>query len=174
MVAHTNSWGTKHWCTIEESGRLEGERGVFTRTVSGPIARPIEEVFAFLGDPRNRPRWEVPIEKSELTSPEPVGVGTTARTTQRIQDTRFFYDWEVLEHQPPARQVVRSTAGPVPTTLAVQLGERDGGTWVELRVTGQPGGRLRPLQPVIAYRVNHRLHSSFGRLKRALESRAVL
>jgi uncharacterized protein YndB with AHSA1/START domain len=150
------------------------EDAVFTKTVAGLIARPIDEVFALLGDPRNRSRWEYPVEQAALTSPEPIGVGTTVRTTQRVQDTRYHYTWEVIEHQPPHRQVVQSTAGRVPTTLTYQLDAQDAGTWVQLSVTRRPGGPLRLLQPVIAYRAKSHLRSSFRRLKQALEARDTL
>jgi uncharacterized protein YndB with AHSA1/START domain len=150
------------------------EDAVFTKTVAGLIARPIDEVFAFLSDPRNRPRWEVFTEKAALTSPEPIGVGSTVLTTLRVQDTRSHYTWEVIEHQPPNRQVVQSTAGRIPTTLTYQLDAQDGETWVQLSVTGRPGGRLRLLQPVIAYSASGRLRSSFRRLKQALEAGATI
>jgi hypothetical protein len=50
---------------------------VFTKTVSVQIARPLDEVFAFVADARNRPLWDDSVESEELTSPEPIGVGST-------------------------------------------------------------------------------------------------
>ena len=146
---------------------------MFTKTVAGVIARPTDEIFAFLSDPRNRRLWLYPAEEAALTSPEPVGVGTTFRTTMRVQDTRYHYTWEVIDHQPPNRQVIRSTSGQIPTTLTYQLDARDDGTWVELAATRRPGGWLRLLQPAIAYTENRRLGMTFARLKRALETRAT-
>ncbi len=149
------------------------EVAVFSKTVAGLIAWPTDEVFAFLSDPRNRPRWQYPAEEAALTSPEPVGVGTTFRTTMRVQDTRYHYTWEVIEHQPPNRQVIRSTSGQIPTTLTYQLEARDDGTWVELAATRRPGGWLRLLQPAIGYTENRRLIRTFARLKHALEAGAT-
>ena len=42
---------------------------MFTRTIAITIARPIEEVFAFVSDARNRPRWDESVDSEELTSP---------------------------------------------------------------------------------------------------------
>ena len=101
---------------------------MFTKTVAGLITRPIDDIFTFLSDPRNRPWWQHPAEETALTSPEPVGVGTTFRTTMRVQDNRYHYTWEVIEHQSPNRQVIRSTSGQIPTTLTYQLEAPDDGT----------------------------------------------
>ena len=50
---------------------------MFTSTVAVVIARPLDEVFAFVADARNRPLWDDSVESEELTSPEPIGVDTT-------------------------------------------------------------------------------------------------
>lgn len=56
---------------------------MFTSSVQILISRPVDEVFAFVGDVRNRPRWDDSVETEELTSPEPIGVGSTVRTRLR-------------------------------------------------------------------------------------------
>jgi hypothetical protein len=53
---------------------------VFTKRVAVQIARPPDEVFAFVADARNRPLWDESVDTEELTSPEPIGVGSTVRT----------------------------------------------------------------------------------------------
>jgi hypothetical protein len=50
---------------------------VFTRSVSVEIARPPDEVFAFVADARNRPLWDESMDTEELTSPEPIGIEST-------------------------------------------------------------------------------------------------
>ena len=59
------------------------------------IARPMDEVFAFVSDARNRPSWDDSIESEELTSPEPIGVGSTVRTRMRSMGRDYEIDWEV-------------------------------------------------------------------------------
>ncbi len=48
----------------------------FENTVT--IQRPAEDVFAFLADFENIPRWNYAIAATKKTSPGPVGVGTTS------------------------------------------------------------------------------------------------
>jgi carbon monoxide dehydrogenase subunit G len=143
---------------------------MFTRKVSVLISRPLDEVFAFVEDARNRPRWDDSVISEELTSPEPIGVGTTVRTVLSSMGREYEYSWEVTEHQPPTRMTIESTSGPFPTTLAYQLAARDGGTWVDFSVTGRPAGLLRLFQPLIARTTQANLDRGFPRLKQVLES----
>lgn len=143
---------------------------MFTRRVAVLIARPLDEVFAFVADARNRPRWDDSVDSEELTSPGPIGVGSTVRTTLRSMGREYQYTWEVVEHEPPNRMTIESTAGPFPTTLAYQLSGRDGGTWVDFAVTGRPTGMLRLLEPLIARNTQANLDRGFPRLKQVLET----
>jgi polyketide cyclase/dehydrase/lipid transport protein len=144
---------------------------VFTRSTAVLVCRPPDEVFPFIEDARNRPRWDESVESEELTSPEPIGVGTTVRTRlRRSLGQEYEYTWEVVEHEPPSRMWIESTSGPFPTTLAYELSPREDGTWVEFSVTGRPAGPLRLLQPVIARIIQRNLDRGFPRLKRLLET----
>jgi carbon monoxide dehydrogenase subunit G len=143
---------------------------VFTKRVAVLVSRPLDDVFAFVEDARNRPRWDDSVESEELTSPEPIGVGTTVRTKLRSMGREYEYTWEVVEHQPPNRMTIESTSDPFPTTLAYELGGRGGETAVEFSVAGRPTGLLRLLEPLIARNTQKNLDPGFARLKQALET----
>jgi uncharacterized membrane protein len=143
---------------------------VFTKTVEVVISRPVDEVFEFVGDVRNRPRWDESVDSEELTSPEPIAVGSTVRTRLRSMGRDYEYTWEIVEHEPPKRMRVESTSGPFPTTLAFEFDPEDGGTWVKASVTGRPTGMLRVLQSMIARTTQQNLDRGYARLKRLLET----
>jgi uncharacterized membrane protein len=143
---------------------------MFTREIAVTIERPIEEVFAFVADARNRPSWDDSVDGEELTSPEPIGVGSTVRTTLRSMGRSLAITWVVTEHEPPTRMTIESTSGPFPTTLAYRLDERQGATAVHFSVTGRPRGALRLLEPMIARRTARNLDAAFPRLKQVLEA----
>jgi hypothetical protein len=65
---------------------------VFTSRVSVHISRPRNEAFGFVADARNRPRWDESVESEELTSPEPIEVGTTVRTCMKSMGREYQYD----------------------------------------------------------------------------------
>ena len=67
------------------------------------------------------------VDSEELTSPEPIGVGSTILTKLRSMGREYQYTWEIVEHQPPERMKVESTSGPFPTTLVFEFSpEGDG------------------------------------------------
>jgi Polyketide cyclase / dehydrase and lipid transport len=143
---------------------------VFTKRIAIHVSRPVDEVFAYVEDARNRPQWDETVDREELTSPEPIGVGTTVRTRLRSMGREYEYTWKVVEHQPPNRMTIESTSGPFPTTLVYQLTGQDGGTGVEFSVTGRPTGWLRLLEPLIAHNTQKNLDLGFARLKQILET----
>ncbi len=146
---------------------------MFTKTVAVQVSRPPDEVFAFVADARNRPLWDDSVDTEELTSPEPIGVGSTVRTGLRSMGRDYVLTWEIIEHEPPSRQTIESTSGPFATTLAYRLSAQDGGTLVVFSVTGRPTGLLRLLQPLIARNTQKNLDQGFPRLKRVLEAGAA-
>ena len=85
---------------------------MFTCRVEVLVSRPLDEVFAVVGDVRNRPRWDESVDSEDLTSPEPIGQ----------------YTWEIVEQGPPNAMRVESTSGPFPTTRVFQFFRRDGAT----------------------------------------------
>ena len=143
---------------------------MFTRSVSVVIARPPDEVFAFVSDARNRPSWDDSVDSEELTSPEPIRVGSTVRTRMRSMGRDYEIDWEIVEHEPPTRQRIESTSGPFSTTLVYELAGDGDGTSVRFSVTGRPTGFLRLIQPLIARTTQHNLDEGFARLKGVLEA----
>ena len=142
---------------------------MFTSSVAVVIARPPDEVFAFVSDARNRPSWDDSVDSEELTSPEPIGVGSTVRTRMRSMGRDYESDWEIVEHEPPTRQRIESTSGPFSTTLVYELAGDGDGTSVRFSVTGRPTGLLRLMQPLIARTSQRNLDQAFARLKRVLE-----
>lgn len=143
---------------------------MFATGIAVVINRPQDEVFTFVADARNRPRWDASVDSEELTSPEPIGVGTTVRTRFRSMGRQIEYTWKVTEHVPPSRMVIESTGGPFPTVLKYEVSARDGGALVEFSLTGSPAGVLRLLQPLVARQATANLQRAFPRLKQILET----
>ena len=78
------------------------------------IERPIEEVFAFVTDPNNDSLWQSRTLETEQTSEGEVDVGTTWRNISKFLGRRIDTTMEVTENEPPRRQCVRVTSGPIP------------------------------------------------------------
>ena len=75
----------------------------FENTVT--IQRPTEEVFAFLADFENIPRWNYAIEETHKASAGPVGVGTSYRQTRSVP-SRSVEGFEVTVFEPARRLAI--------------------------------------------------------------------
>ena len=75
-------------------------------TISETIARPIEEVFAAATDFAGSVERIGGIEKVEMLSEGPVGLGTRFRETRTMFGREATEEMEVVEFEPPRRYVL--------------------------------------------------------------------
>ncbi len=91
---------------------LPGRAGHFEESVE--IARPPDEVFAFVADPRNDALWTPQIEEMRKTSQGPLGVGSTFEVVVGLLGRRFEISGEITEYDEANRTLsLRSTSGPL-------------------------------------------------------------
>jgi hypothetical protein len=67
-------------------------------TVSGSVPAPAPDVLAFVSDTRNDPLWCPNVESAEMVSDGPIGVGSTFRYTQHLDQPgrgRVTFDGDV-------------------------------------------------------------------------------
>ena len=132
------------------------------------IRRPPADVFAFVIDPSQLPRWQA-AEAVEQLTPGPVGPGTRFREIQAALGRRRTQITEVVACDPARRFEIRVVEGP-PVDGRWDFEAADGGTRVTFTPLVRLTGVLRPLRLVVAlstalvFAVFHR------RLKRMLEA----
>jgi uncharacterized protein YndB with AHSA1/START domain len=140
----------------------------FQNTVT--IRRPVQDVFAFLAEFENLPKWNYAIVETEKTSPGPVGVGTTYRQLRSIP-TRSEEAFQVTAFEPTHHLEIRGEIGPFTATINYLLGPSDDGTRLTNTVVLQPAsGRLRLLAPLAASRVKKAVAANLDTLKQLLEA----
>jgi hypothetical protein len=83
------------------------------------IGRPQDEVFAFLADLENDPRWNPAIEADE-DNIRPVRVGTTYRQV-RSAPKRSEESFEITAFDPPRRLVFEGDIGPFQARIGYAL-----------------------------------------------------
>ncbi len=91
---------------------------IFSNSVA--IDRPVDEVFAFLSDFENVPKWNHAIAETRKSSPGPVAVGATY--VQRRQIPKPSEEgFRVTELAPGRRLAVEGTLGSFPAKLRYEL-----------------------------------------------------
>ncbi|THE06835.1 hypothetical protein E1I21_10275 [Microbacterium oleivorans] len=141
---------------------------MFTVTESVHIDRPVNEVFDFFTE--GRARWDESVISEELTSPPPVGVGSTMHTRMRAVGREVDFDWRVTAYEPGARMAVTSTSGIMATSSDLQFADANGATVVAVRIDAEPTGIMRLAEPMIEDSIRSTLATSLARAKRMLES----
>ncbi len=140
-------------------------------SVGVDVDRPANEVFAFVSEFENNPRWQRGMRSCRWTSPAPRGVGSTYDQVARFLGKEIVSSFRVLEHDPGRRVKITSTSGPFPITetRTVQpLG--DGRAHVSAIVEGDAGGFFRIAGPVLRAMVARSVRGDYARLKRLLEA----
>jgi carbon monoxide dehydrogenase subunit G len=131
------------------------------------ITRPIEEVFDYLADARNEPRWLPGARSVAKTSEGPVGQGTTF-IGQYSRAGRV--DLELVEFQRPTRVTFRAHSSIVDFDDVVDLTSQDGVTRLEAHMTAQPRGAMRLVAPIMGRTMSRQFSGNWDHLRSALEA----
>ncbi len=124
------------------------------------IARPPEEVFAYLTDVSHVPEWQAGVKSAELRD-------------GRIEESRSLFGrelhttLEIVEEEEPSLFTVRALDSPVPFTVRHELEPADGGTRLTVTADGDVPGFAAGL---LARRAEKHFRKDFDRLKQILET----
>ena len=137
-----------------------------TKTVT--INRPIDEVFAFVADGLNGPKWRTGILDIAHASGE--GVGAVYRQgVAGPGGRRIDADYEITTYEPPRRLAFKAVAGPVRPTGAYVLSETDGATKITFSLAAELSGWKRLLMGGAVQRTMDAEMAALDRLKALLE-----
>jgi uncharacterized protein YndB with AHSA1/START domain len=132
------------------------------------IARPIQDVFAFLSDLENIPKWNYAIVETRKVSEGPVGVGTVYHQVRSVP-SRSEERLEITTYDPPRQLGLRGRLGPFVSRLFYALDAAPEGTRVTNRVELELGGPGRLLGRVAVPRVRDAVATNLRKLKELLE-----
>lgn len=135
------------------------------------IDRPASEVFAFVSDASNNPRWQKGQRSCRWTSPPPIGIGSTYDQEARFLGRRVLSTFEVVEHVPGRAVTIQTVKGSFPITVrrsVEPLGE--GRCRVVAEISGEPGGFFRVAAPLLRRLAQRSVDADYDRLKALLES----
>jgi hypothetical protein len=134
------------------------------------IDRSPRDVLDVLSDVEQNPRWSTSAIDSRATSPEPVGVGSTAHEISRFLGRRVEVDTEVVAFEPDRRLGVIVTGGPFPLHATFDVEVVDGGSQVRVTFDASPTGVLRLFDRPFAIIVRRKFAADLANLKRLVET----
>ena len=141
---------------------------MITKSIDITINRPVEDVFAFLTDAANHPKWDASSVAMEAQEPGPWRAGTIFREVRRTGRGTSEIRSTVAELEPNRRMEIRSLSG-APFQGHWRFAPEGQGTrlrWSgEMRLTGV----ARLFEPLIARAFSNDVEANFARLKDILE-----
>ena len=115
--------------------------------ISLDIRRSPSDVFAFIADFRNMPRWYEAVEQVTATTSASAGTGTQFRMVRSLPGGPAHNDVEVTTYQPDSEVAFASINGPTPFHYRYQVQPTDTGTRLTLHgdisADGLPGPAAR-------------------------------
>lgn len=139
--------------------------------VSVEVARPADEVFAYLADWSNNPQWQDGMVACTWTSEPPLQVGSTYDQEARFLGRPIVSSFEVVEHEPGRRVRIVTTQSTMPLDITREVEPLDEGrTRVTATIRGGPEGLLSLADPLTERMVRRNVEADYARLKALLEA----
>jgi uncharacterized protein YndB with AHSA1/START domain len=138
------------------------------------ISRPIEDVFAYVSNPLNLPRWNSAVRAVRRTHGQDGDVGSTYTMERALPNGRVHNELAIVAHAPPAEFGIRTTSGPTPFNYRYRFSTANGETLVHLDAVVELTGAAALLHPLAGRAIKRGVDDNFGELKRLLEAIAEL
>ena len=134
------------------------------------IRRPLEQVFEYVTNIENAPKWKSRLLEVRRTSEGPLGVGTTQTSVGQFLVWRPKSQAEITEFEPNRKVGFKTTSGPLSAIGEFIFESVEGGTRVTLVAGMHPSGFLRLVGPILARPSQSHLETEFAKLKELLEA----
>lgn len=137
------------------------------------IDRPPDEVFAFIGDAANNPRWRKNVIRTDWLDDGPMRLGRRGRQTARLLGREWTVEAELVEWDPPRAAAWRTVQGPVSVHSWIRVEPDGAGSLASGGAEGSFRGPIGGLLTRIAVPAMLRqAHTDLRTLRRRLESSA--
>ncbi len=135
------------------------------------VPQPLEQLFVFLADPENRPRWVAGVVRSRRRPAATLASDETRyRESSDVLGWRFTCELVVAGYEEDRLIEIMVVSGPVcflGATIAYLVSAVEGGTLVTLRTQLPVPDRWRPLAPLLRLGEAWRHRRSLAKLSRA-------
>ena len=142
---------------------------MITFQTSVRVARPREEVFAFVADPHRFPQWNSAVRSVRPTSPPPRATGSTYTMQRELPGGPAENTLEVVELEAPSLFALRTTSGPTPFLYRYRFTADGRATVIELDAAVELAGLTGRLGPLAARAVKRGVDANLATLKRLQE-----
>jgi carbon monoxide dehydrogenase subunit G len=137
---------------------------------SEQIARPPQDVFGVVSDPRQATGFLENITDSVQLTDGPIGVGTVFRETRVVRGKAASADLLITAHEPATHVAVSTEAEGITVTYDYHLTPEDSGTRLVWTCDLEATGLRRMMLPIVAAIMKREDGDHLQRLKTHLET----
>lgn len=135
------------------------------------IARPVEDVYAFLANIDNFPQWSGAVVEANRPATDALGVGHTFTLAQKFLGRRFDSPCEVTALEPNRRFGYRTIGRvPLPFSFDFTFEPTDGGTRLSVVVESESGSFVNLAGPLFERAGRRQVNHDLETMKDILES----
>jgi uncharacterized protein YndB with AHSA1/START domain len=132
------------------------------------INRPIEQVFAFVANPDNNPRWQPEVIEHTMLTEGPMGLGSKMRHVSKFMGRRIEVNIDITEFVPNHKIAFHVMSGTLPYTIYYILDPEGDGTRFTYSAIMESNGWLKLAQPLMMMSGARVIEGDLGRLKALL------
>ncbi len=136
------------------------------------VDRPLEDVFNFLSNPLNVPKWQAMIASIEQVTPGPNAVGSKYNVHAEMLGRHIDGLMEITAYEPPTKFAFTNQAGPMQVNVIVTLKPVGTGAKITLNAQGNPGGVFKLAEGALTHQIKSQMETNLAKLKSVLESGA--
>ncbi len=139
------------------------------------IKKPVEQVWNFLTDFQNTPKWDIGVSETRQTSQGPAGLGTTFQNIGPFLGRESVREYKVTELEPDKKVTVKliTPAKFIQNAEVSYIFEAtQNGTKLSAVGSVEFNGLFRVIQPILRRRAKKDSEGDLANLKRLLETQA--
>jgi len=139
------------------------------------INKPVEQVWNFLTEFRNTPKWDIGVLETKQISEGPAGLGTTFQNIGPFLGRNSVREYKVTEYEPNKKVAVKSITQEKfirQAEVSYTFNPTKNGT--KLTFTGmiEFGGFFKLIQPILLQRAKRDGQGDLFNLKRLIEAQS--
>lgn len=136
------------------------------------IARPIGEVFAFVADQTNAPRWQNGLVEVRRITERPPGVGTKHVVARKFLGRRLELTNEYVHYEPNKKITFVGASGPGRFVVSYLTDATTDGTRVTCQMQMEQKGLFTLGDPLVAANLRRDFAANLQNLRTLLETSA--
>ncbi len=143
---------------------------MITIDLSTLVDRSPQDIFDFLSNPLNLPKWQMMIVKIEQVTPGEPAIGTKYRVFARALGRDIEGEMQISALETPHKVGFVNQSGPMRVNITVTLKPVGSGAKIALHAEGNPAGVFALAEGMLAGKIKSEMEINLARLKAVLEN----